>query len=600
MLFGKYINKYYKKYWYLFITVILFDAIVDVAQLFIPQIMGKLADGLEQDIKLSKAGDTSFPWLNANYSKVLIAIGIIAVVIVLGRIAWRFFSAKIGAQIERDLRQEMYTHIQSLSLNFYKDKKVGGLLSFFTNDLQTIKQVYTDGLIYMTDLFVLGVLAFVYMCLISWQITLCCAGPLLLFTFVGGMVGNGESKRYKKASDSFEDLSDYTEENLQGFSVVKAFLKEQEKVKGFEVRSKDTQDTSIKYLRYSTWLDTAINLFLTAFITIMVILAAYSLVTLDPTFGTNIKSVGDIITFTGYYDSLIWPMIAGGLLIDLSSRGRGSYKRIAEIFDAKPDIVNSPDAIKHEHIKGEYEFKNLYFTYPDASIPSLKGVSIDIKPGQTVGIIGRTGCGKSTFVDLLPKLYNLPKDMLYIDGMDINYWRKEDLREMTGIVSQEAFLFSGTIKDSIAFSEKNPGQVDMEKVKLAAGFACVDDDIESFPNKYDTFVGEKGATLSGGQRQRVSIARAIYKQPDVLILDDSLSAVDADTEKKILANIKKYRAGLTTFIIAHRISAIEDADVILVMDDGKIIGHGSHDVLLNTCPLYKDIVNLQELEKEVD
>ncbi|MFA6861322.1 MAG: ABC transporter ATP-binding protein [Bacilli bacterium] len=596
MLFGKHLNRFYLKYWYLFLAVILFDALVDVAQLLIPQILGKMITGIDNDIK---SGNTTMPYLSNNFSKILIAIAVIAVVIVAGRMGWRFFSAQIGANIERDLRKEMYAHIQTLSLTYYKDKKVGGLLSFFTNDLQTIKQVYTDGLIFMTDVMVLGILAFTLMLQISWQITLCCAAPMLLFIVFGSLVGNGESKRYIKSSDSFEDLSDYTEENLQGFSVIKSFLKEQSRIKGFQVRSEDNRGKTVKYLRFSTWIDTGINLFLTAFVTIMVILASYSLVTADPTWGNNITSVGVLITFTGYYDSLIWPMIAGGMLIDLISRGRGSYKRIAEILDAKADVIDSSIVLNHDHIKGDFSFRNLYFTYPDGATPALKNVSIDIKAGMTVGIIGRTGCGKSTFVSLLPKLYNLPKGMLFIDGDDINSWKKSDLREHIGLVSQDAFLFSGKIKDSIAFSEKNPGQVDLNQVKLAAGFASIDDDIEAFPDKYDTEVGEKGATLSGGQRQRISIARAIYKKPDVLILDDSLSAVDADTEKKILANIHSYRSNLTTFIIAHRISAIENSDLILVLDDGKLIASGNHDSLLITCPLYQTLVKLQELEKEV-
>jgi ATP-binding cassette subfamily B multidrug efflux pump len=601
MLFGKYLNKYYVRYWYLFLAVIFFDTLVDVVQLFIPKILGTVITQVtEKTFTVVADPDNGLFWYQTDLTKVLFEIGVIAIIIVLGRIGWRFFSAQIGANIERDLRKEMYTHIQTLSLTYYKDKKVGGLLSFFTNDLQTIKQTFTEGLIFFTDLTILGSLSFVYMMLMSWQITLFSAIPLLLFVILGGVIGKGEAKRYETSSDAFESLSDFTEENLQGFSVVKAFLKERERVNDFRGLAKDAQNKNIRYLRYSTWIDISINLFLTAFWTILMFLSCYSVLIDNSFFLDNIKTSGDVVTFSGYYDALIWPMIAGGLLINDISRGRGSYRRIAEILSSKADVIDDPKATEKGILRGDIEFRDLTFNYPDGPAPVLKDISFHIAPGSTVGIIGRTGSGKSTLVNLLPKLYNIPKGMLFIDGADINYWEKAELRERIGLVSQEAFLFSGPIKENIAFSEKVPHQVDMEKVKKAAQFSCVDEDIEAFPEKYDTLLGEKGATVSGGQRQRISISRAIYKNPQVLILDDSLSAVDADTEKKILANIRSYRNGLTTFIIAHRVSAIEDSDLILVLDDGKLVGKGTHQELIASCPLYADIVKLQELEKEVD
>ena len=292
-------------------------------------------------------------------------------------------------------------------------------------------------------------------------------------------------------------------------------------------------------------------------------------------------------------------MIAGGMLIDLVSRGSGARRRIADILDAKQDIADETNP-RHEELKGKVEFRNLTFTYPDGEIPVLKDISFVAQPGMSVGVIGRTGSGKSTLVSLLPKLFNLPRGMLFIDDCDIMDWQKKDLRENTGYVLQEGFLFSGSVKDNIAFSEKDPGVVDYEKVRTSASFANVDKDIMEFVNQYDTIVGEKGATLSGGQRQRVSIARAIYKDPSMLILDDSLSAVDADTEKSILSNIKSREKKLTTFIIAHRISAIETCDLILVLDNGQLVGQGKHDELYQSCALYHDLCELQKLEKEVN
>jgi ATP-binding cassette, subfamily B, multidrug efflux pump len=608
MIFGKYINKYYLKYWYFILGVFVFDILVDIIQLYLPRIAGNLVDVLE-DASTAKAfmsGQTNdalsalnLPFYCANFTTTLISVAVIALVIVFGRMGWRFFAAQVAGNIERDLRKDMFSHIQTMSLNYYKDKKVGGLLSYFTEDLQTIKQLLSEGFIFMTDLVVLGTLSFTYMFQISWPLTLCCGAPMILFVVFGGLIGKGESKRYKIASDAFESLSDYTEESLQGFSVVKSFLKEGARLKAFKGLCVDTEKKNDRYLNYSSWLDAGINLFITVMYMILLGLALYAMVEVNPFFlGTMVKG-GDLVTYVGYFDALIWPMIAGGILISEISMARGAYTRISTILSAKPDIVDKSDSISHDEIQGEIEASHLWFTYPDGNEPALKDVSFKVTPGMTVGIIGRTGSGKSTLVSLFQKLYTVKDKMLYIDGTDIDYWKKADLREHIGYVSQDAFLFSGTLKESIAFSDAAKTPIDMVKVRKAAAFAGVDEDIMSFPDQYDTVVGERGATLSGGQRQRVSIARAIYKDPQVLILDDSLSAVDAETEKVILKNIKDSSHEITTFIIAHRISAIEDSDLILVFDQGRLVGQGKHDDLLVSCPLYHDIVALQELEKEV-
>lgn len=617
MIFGKHINQYYKKYWYLFVGVFLSDAFVDIIQLMIPLIIGNVISaysgtevkakeyyfsylrpffGFDGGFVVSQSG--SIPFYQTDFFITLITIALIGFIIFFGRMGWRFFSAQIGSHIERDLRDEMFAHIQTLSLGYYNQKKVGGLLSFFTNDLSTIKQCFSEALIWVTDLTVLGTLSFTFMAILSYQLALYTAIPLLVFIILGGFIGKVESKKYTISSDSFELLSDFTEENLQGFSVVKAFLKEQSRIESFKKLSLDSEKTSVDYLRYSSLIDLFINLVLSVTFLLLYLLGAMSIIDNTVPFAGQITDIGKLTTFVGYYDSLIWPMIAGGMLIDLVSRGNGSRKRIAEILESQPDIDDN-DKERRSSLKGDIRFNHLTFTYPDGQTPSLNDVSFHVTPGMTVGIIGRTGSGKSTLVNLLPKLYNLPRDMLYIDGVDINDWNKSDLREHTGYVLQEGFLFSGTIKENIAFSEENLDVYDMDKIEESAKFANVHNDIISFPNGYDTIVGEKGATLSGGQRQRVSIARAIYKNPEMLLLDDSLSAVDADTEKAILQHIRSREVKLTTFIIAHRISAIEDADLILVLDQGNLVGMGKHEELYENCRLYHDLCELQKLEKEV-
>jgi|GEM_PF-561289 MDR-type ABC transporter (membrane associated ATPase) len=618
MVFGKFVNKYYLKYWYLFLLVIIFDAIVDLAQLLLPMMIGNIVSvfsalpgELSTTINLNPlriltgftneftihATDT-IAFYQTDLFLCLITGSLIGLTIFLGRMGWRFFSSQIGANIERDMRREMFQHIQSLSLSYYATKKVGGLLSFFTNDLSTIKQSFTDGLIFATDLIVLGSLSITLMSFMSWQVTLYTCVPLVVLIVFGGVVGAQEGKRYKISNDAFEDMSDYTEENLQGFSVIKAFRKEHEKSVNFRDYTEKAEKTSISYLRFSSMIDFGINAYLAITFTILFYLCCYAILLKgNAPFAGNIKEIGDLTKFVGYYDTLIWPMIAGGLLIDISSRASGARKRIAEILVYESDIQDEDNA-STPTLKGDIEFRNLSFTFPDDSLPSLKNISFHVKPGMSVGIIGKTGCGKSTLVSLLPKLYNLPKGMLYIDGKDINDWKKSDLRNHIGYVLQEAFLFSGTIKDNIAFSENELNQYDMDRVIESAKFADVHDDIMAFKDGYDTKVSEKGTSLSGGQRQRVSIARAIYKMPSLLILDDSLSAVDADTEKNIISHFKT-KDKITTFIIAHRVSAIEGSDLIVVMDQGKVISLGKHEDLLKTCPLYQEIVSLQDLQKEV-
>lgn len=600
MLFGKYVNIYYRKYWYLFLCVFLSDALVDVAQLLVPILIGDIITKLEGDTFVVTPEDGL--WYHSDLTVYLLSIAAIAVVIFVGRIGWRFFSAHIGAHVERDMRKALYHHVETLSLSFYKDKKVGGLLSYFTNDLMTIKSLFNECLIWMTDLVVLGTLTFVLMFLMSWPITLFVTIPLFAFTIFGYSVGKSETRRFKKANDAYEDLSDFAEENIQGFSVLKAFRKEKERAKGFRSLAEEARRTSVSYQRYATLIDSGINFFLTCTFSILMGLGTYAIISQNPAVAYQITGVGKLSTFVGFYNTLSWPMIAGGLLIDYISRGRGAYKRLATVFDSTPDVVDKDGAIREGALRGDVLYKGLTFSYPDdpEGKADLKDVSFHVEPGQTVGIIGRTGSGKSTLLRLLDRLYNLPEGKVLLDGRDINDYAQAFLREQIGMVSQNAYLFSGPLWQSVAFSERDPDVADRERVREACRFACIDTDIETaFPEGYDTLIGERGSTVSGGQRQRLSIARAIYKNPAILILDDSLSAVDADTEKKILENIRLYRRGKTTFIIAHRISAIEKADKILVLDGGRIVGDGTHESLLGTCPLYRSLFELQELEKEV-
>lgn len=613
MIFGKYINKYYKKYWYLFLGVILVCAFVDVVQLYVPKIIGNIVSALTVDPNhylvgsfyehkaddICKLDELNLPFYSSSFTASLISIAVIAFLLFLGRALWRLFASRLAGNIERDVRNEMFKHIQTLSLEFYRNQKVGGLLSYFTNDLQTIKALYREGFIFLTDLFVLGIMSFTYMCMLSPLLALCTGFPLIIFTICGGYVGKKESLKYKKSSDDFETMSDYTEESLQGFSIIKAFRREKRQSLYFKNLTQNAMTSNIEYQNYSSWIDAMINIMIAIVYTLLFALGSYILINSNPTvFTGNITDVGKFVEFVGYNDSLIWPMIAGGILINEISTSKGAYKRIEYIFDQKCDVVEKEGLKSHNHVDGDIEFRNLSFKYEKDAPYALSNITFHVKKGMTVGIVGKTGSGKSTLPDLLLKLHNVDKGQLFIDGEDINDWKKEDLRKHIALVNQESFLFSGTIIDSVCFTSNS--EPDLDKVVECCKFASIDEDIQGFEKGYYTQVGEKGTSLSGGQRQRISIARAIYSDPDVLVLDDSLSAVDAETEKQILRSISSEENKLTTFIITHRISAIKNADLIIVLEDGKLIGLGKHEVLIEECPFYKKLCLLQDLEKEVN
>lgn len=622
MIFGKYVNQYYRKYWYLFISLFLVVCIIDLAQLLIPIIIGNLVTvftdpnlititngNYNKDIarvltgfthRFTIASNEYLKFYETDFFLVIATVSLIGATMVIGRITWRMISAQTAANIERDLRKEMFSKVINREVSFYDKEKVGGLMSYFTNDIQTIKMCFQEGLVFLTDLVVLGSISILMMIQMSPWITLITAIPLMSFIFLGGAIGKKESKLYKISNDDFEKMSDFAEENLQGFSVIKAFDKENSKQRSFKKYTKDVQGSSISYLKFSSLIDFGENSLLAITFALLLLFCSFSIVTLGkfPIAG-NVKQIGDISKFLGLYDSLVWPMIAGGMLIDYVSRGQGARRRIQNFMDqSNYDEVNKDDAITE--FKGGIEIKDVSFKYPNTDEYVLKNISLKVEPGTLVGILGKTGSGKSTLVSLLTRIYQVEDNKIFFDGVDINQFSKKDLSKFTSIVLQESFLFTGSIKENIAFSIDNTSDINFDKVIESAKFADIDKDINDFKDKYETLVGEKGSTLSGGQKQRISIARSFYKDPKLLILDDSLSAVDADTEQNIIDNLHSRSNKITTIMISHRVSTIKKADLILVIDKGEIIDRGSHSHLLSNCPLYKEIYQLQQLEKGID
>lgn len=615
MIFGKYINKYYRKYWYYFALIVLIDAVIDVVQLIIPKITGGIITILNV---VSTNPSDQYDFMNGviegyydeynnyvenlffirNFKTTLISLAIITVIIVFGRVLWRILAGKVSGKIERDLRKTMFEHIQKLSLNYYSNKKVGGLLSYFTSDLISIKNLFQEGFILLTDLIVLGGLSFVFMVQYSLPLALICSIPLFLFFIVGGLALNEETKRSKRASDSFENLSDYTEESLQGYKVINAFRKEKQRYNDFSKLADDTKNMNVKLAKFTSAIDGSINAIIYLSYVLVFIFGYRLFIIGETSLLRNLDDPGDFITFASYVDTLIWPMIAGALLINTISNAKASYVRISSIFDSKEDVIDSTNSINHDKVVGNIEFRNLSFAYPESENEVLHNISFKVKKGQKIGIIGKTGSGKTTLVNLLIKLYQVDDNKIFIDGDDINIWKKADLRSNIHYVFQNSFVFSGKLKESIAFdSEKN---IDEKRLIESSNFADLTKDVNLTNEKFDLFVGEKGSTLSGGQRQRVSLARAMYSNPSILVLDDFLSAVDAQTQQNIINNVKNINNDLTTFIIAHQISAIDFCDLILVLDDGKIIASGTHDQLKKSCELYQNFIQMQELENEVN
>jgi len=585
MITGKYINKFYLKYFWFFFIGVLFLIAIDILQLLIPEVVGKLIDG----VKDNSIFENNIIW---NY---LLELIIVALSLLIGRFAWRFLFFGASTRIGADLRLDLFNHSLKLSNQFYKERKIGGLMALYTNDIDVITDSFGDGFIFLVDALFLGILSFVKMIIVNWILALISLIPLTFMLISTLILSKLLEKRFKEKQEAYDSLSDFTEENFTGIHVIKAFVKERIAVREFVKTNKNNYDKEIAHVKLSVMLNIVLDSFIMLILAIMIGLGAYYVVSGKAFFG-EVFTVGRMFEFIGYFDTLIWPFFAVAMLLRIRAQAKASYKRIEEFLDSKIDIVDN-DTENIDEIVGKIEFKNLSFKYPDATDNVLSNISFTINPGEAVGIIGKTGSGKTTLVDLLLRVYNINEGELYIDDKDIMHIPFKKIRDNIGYVIQDNFIFSDTIENNIGFAYDN---IDNEKVVEAARLADLDGNIKDFQNKYQTVLGERGVTLSGGQKQRLSIARAIIKDPKILILDDSMSAVDTKTEDDILNNLRQIRAGKTTIMIAHRISTVSSLDKIIVLDNGKISGIGTHDYLINNNEIYRELNHLQELEKEVN
>ena len=582
MLFGKNINKYYLKYLAYIIIGIIALIFVDVYQLKMPEIIGGLVSNI-------KDKTLTLDLINS-YIKEMI---IIVIIMFLGRFTWRICIFGNGVRVQTDLRSELFKKAELLSQVYYQENKVGSIMALYTNDLFTIRQVFGSGMIMLIDALFLGVIALYKMFVRNLTLTIIAIIPLACLAVASVFVGRFMKKKFEKRQEAFANLSDFAQESFSGLSVIKAFLKETQELKRFAKINKDNMDKNIDFIRTQMLLERLLFGFLIGSVFVILYGVGGYIIYQGKDLGFDI---GTLTEFISYFDTLIWPMMAIASLINLSSQARASMDRIDKVLNHEVEIKDGKDIINDHEITGEITFNNLSFTYPNTEREVLSNISLTIPKGTSIGLIGKTGCGKSTLVNLLLRIYNIEENSLLLDGKDIMKLPIKQVREAISYVPQDNFLFSDTIANNIGFSK---AEIDINDLRRASIASDVDENILEFTEQYETVLGERGVTVSGGQKQRISIARALMKNSQVLILDDSVSAVDTKTEETIIANLKKLREGKTTILIAHRITTVKKLDRIIVMDDGKIVGYGTHEELEQTCPLYKNMVFLQRLEDDM-
>ncbi len=590
MLFGKYINKYYKKYWYYFLIGVVFLIVVDVAQNFIPKYLGQVInDNNEFVADMSKL------------TSVIAGVLVCAAVMFIGRCVWRLSIFRASSNIKAGVRYDMFCKAERMSRNYYHETKVGNVLNWFTSDVDEIGEYFGWGTVMLVDAVFMTVITFVSMILVNIWMTLIAIIPLALIAVWGGLVEKFFTMRWEARQTATDSLYDFSQENFSGIRVIKAFVKETQEIHHFAKLAKKSQEANIKFSRTSVLFDVIIGLILAvemAFVLGFGGWFVYCAASGNPIklAGVEINiNIGDLMEFVGYIELLVWPMMACGQIVSMRSRAKGSLKRITQFMDAEEDVRSPENAIVLKDVKGDIKFDNFSFTYPDDDQPRLKNISLEIKAGESIGVIGKIGSGKTTFANILMRLYNFDRGVT-IDGVDLMDCDLTSLREQVAYSPQDNFLFSDKVENNISFSSDD---VDGEMVVEAAKFSAVHDDIEGFINKYETVSGERGVTLSGGQKQRVSIARAYYKKAPILILDDSVSAVDVKTEEAILSAIEEKRKGQTTIVIASRVSTVTRLDKILVLDKGEVVGFDTHENLMKNCEIYQHMVYLQELEREM-
>lgn len=572
----QFILQYIKKHKFQYVAGMITLFVVDFANIYIPKMTGTITDGLTAQ---------TIDWQGVK--TYLFYILLLGLTLAIGRFLWRFFLFGAARSIEKELRNDMFAHLEKMSVEYYNEHKTGDLMTRFTSDLNAVRMSIGPAVISAFDASIMTIMVIGQMMIyVDVKLTLLALIPMLLILFGEIYYGKIIHKRFKARQEAVSNLTDFVQESFSGVRVIKAFVRERSELREFMKANQQTMDKNLSIAKLQSIVMPLLD----------VIIGLSSLITL--VYGGYLTLNGEItlgrfVAFHQYINMLVWPMLACGESINMFSQGGASIRRIQEVFNESPEIHDTEESKDINQLKGEITFSHLTFIHRGHTEPTLKDINLQVPAGTTLAIIGKTGNGKSTLVNLLLHLYNTKPGMILLDGQDINTVPLKTLRENIAYVPQDNFLFSDTLKSNIAFGVEDENMEEITKATLAA---CIHDNIISFPDGYETIVGERGVTLSGGQKQRSSIARALMKDAPILILDDALSAVDTDTEEKLLHNLKVNRAGKTTILIAHRISTIQNADVIMVLEDGEAKEIGNHDSLMQLHGIYYDMFEKQQLE----
>ena len=570
---------YVKRYWWRYVLGIAALFLVDQVNAEVPKLSGLLTDGLAQGT-LDAGGIRGIAWR-------LLGMGAL---IMLGRFGWRIFLFGAARLVERDLRSDLFAHLETLSMSYFNQHKTGDLMAHFTNDLGAVRGLMGGTVITTFDASVMLVLVLTNMVrFVSFRLTMIAVIPMIIIIFGDVWFGKNMHRRFLARQEAFSALTDQAQEAVSGIRVIKGFVQERKELAAFAKANNNSREKNLHVVRLVALvlplLDLVVGLSLLLTLVFGGRMAIYGEIT-----------VGQFVTFNSYVTMLVWPMIAVGESVSNLSQGMASLRRIRTILDEKPDIVDEGDPAVTA-LKGEIVFDDLSFSYPETETEALSHISVRVPAGETLAVVGRTGCGKTTLMNLLERLWDTEKPgMIRIDGHPLREIPLGVLHRDLAYVPQDSFLFSDTIENNIAFGTDRAAA---DEIREAARAADVDENIMAFPDQYRTMLGERGVTVSGGQKQRIAIARALMRKAPVLILDDALSAVDTDTEERILTNLKAARKGKTTLIIAHRISTIQHADHILVLEDGRQAEYGTHQELLNLGGIYRTIFDKQQLEKQL-
>lgn len=556
----------------------LFIIIGNFISIFNPKVVQRAIDYLKQDIEVRQ---------------LLIYAGLVILIALLQGV-FRFLMRRtiivVSRLIENDLRNELFAKLQTLSNAFFQRNRTGDIMARLTNDLNAVRSVLGPGIMYTINTLTIVIFVLVMMLRISPLLTLFAFTPVPILVFVVNKFKTHINKRFMEVQTQFATISTRAQENLAGMRIVKSYVLEKSEIEDFNKQNRIYIDKNMHYMKVYAAFRPVMMLIVGIGIALILLVGGRMIV-------NNTITLGEFVAFNLYLTMMVWPTIALGWVVGIFSQGIAAMERLDYIRYADADIADEPDAVELEDVKGRFSFKNLNFKYPSTDVTALEDINLEVPAGNIVAIVGRTGSGKTTLMRLLTRTYDPPQDSIFLDDREIRKIKLDSLRRHIGYIPQETFLFSDSLHNNIAFGVQNASRKEIEQ---AAKIAQIHDSIVEFPKGYDTPLGERGINLSGGQKQRVAIARAILKQPRILLLDDALSAVDTVTEEAILNSLRSVMSDKTCFWVSHRISAIKNADQIIVLDQGRIVEEGTHAELLLANGVYADLYEKQKLEESIE